>query len=141
MRIRGRFANAILGRDGSRSLLSRDHRKLKVFTTADDLVVRLYAATARFPVEERYGLQAQLRRAAVSIPANIVEGSARRTEREYLQFLNVATGSTAETIYLLELAGRLQFIPGDVAQSLESEYTRLLKGLKRLTVVLSTPSA
>jgi len=90
--------------------MSRDHRKLNVFSLADELIVTLYAETATFPVDERFGLRAQVRRAAVSVPVNIVEGCARRTTREYLQFVNVATGSAAETLYLLNLSNRLGFL-------------------------------
>jgi four helix bundle protein len=94
--------------------MSRDHRKLNVFTLADQLVLRVYAESAIFPPDERFGLCAQTRRAAVSVATNIVEGCARRTTREYLNFINIATGSAAETLYLLDLSTRLGFLRAEV---------------------------
>ena len=112
--------------------MSRDHRKLRVFSQADALALAVYAETATFPQDERFGLRNQVRRAAVSVPANIVEGCARRKEGEYLQFVNIATGSAAETLYLLELSNRLEFLKTDAYGRLEPGYTMLIKGLKKL---------
>jgi four helix bundle protein len=112
--------------------MSRDPRKLRVFACADRLVLDVYRASASLPPEERYGLQAQLRRAAVSAAANIVEGCARRTTREYLHFLNVATGSAAEGEYLLSVARRLEMVSGEVHTRLGNQYSELLRGLQKL---------
>jgi four helix bundle protein len=85
----------------------RDYRKLRVFHKADALLLDVYKWSSRLPDEERYTLKSQIRRSAISIPANIVEGSARLGEGEYIQFLNIALGSCAELAYLVDVAGRL----------------------------------
>ena len=71
----------------------RDHTKLRAFELADEVVLLIYRATREFPKEEMYGLTSQMRRAAVSVPSNIVEGCARESQAEYLRFLEIAFGS------------------------------------------------
>jgi four helix bundle protein len=109
----------------------RDHRTLRTFILADSLILSIYRATSRFPTEERYGLQAQIRRAAVSVAANLVEGCARRSHREYLQFLLIAFGSAAETCYLVDVCRRLDFFDGTTGASLHAEYDHLVRMLRR----------
>ena len=77
---------------------------------ADDLVIAIYQFTREFPNEERYNLTSQMRRAAVSVPANIAEGSGRRTLRDYIRFLYQAKGSLTELEYLVHLSHRLAYI-------------------------------
>ena len=112
--------------------MSRDHRKLNVFHLADDLIPPVYAGTATFPREERFNLCSQVRRSAVSVVTNIVEGCARKTTREYLQFLNIATGSAAETLYLLNLSSRLGFLKTEVYRDFDRKYNHLLAALLKL---------
>lgn len=112
----------------------RDYRKLKAFELADELTLMVYRETSTFPKDELFGLTSQLRRAAVSIPSNIVEGSGRESEAEYLRFLNIAYSSTSETCYQLSLAHRLGYINGDSYKKLgqkSDETARVLNGLIR----------
>lgn len=85
----------------------RDYTKIEAWKLADDLTVVLYERTRLFPKEEMYGLKSQLRRAAYSVPANIVEGSSRESKRDYLHFLYIARGSFSEAQYFIHLARRL----------------------------------
>lgn len=88
----------------------RDHKKLRAFEIADEIAVLIYRMTNAFPKEEVYGLSSQMRRAAVSIPSNIVEGCARESQVEYLRFLEIAFASLRELQYQFGLSRRLGYL-------------------------------
>src|ERR1051325_11308867 len=99
----------------------RDYTKIEAWKLVDDLTVAIYERTRAFPKEEIYGLTSQLRRAAYSVPANIAEGSARGTGRDYLHSLYIARASLTETQYFLHLSGRLGYLPTGEAEVLNAD--------------------
>ena len=121
--------------------MSRDHTKLRAFQLADSLVVDIYRETKDFPTEERYGFQSQVRRAAVSSASNLVEGSARRGEGEYLNFCNISCASAFETRYLLDLACRLGILSPAAHKLLAPRLTHLCKSLVKLVMALEDQGA
>ena len=96
------------------------------------MVVATYRATSRFPSSERFGLTAQMRRAAVSIGSNIVEGCHRGTNRAFLVFLHQALGSAAELQFQIELAQQLRFGDSNELNALHTQATDCKKMLSRL---------
>ena len=112
-----------------------DHRKLLAWQEAIRLVRLVYSETASFPKNEIFGLTSQIRRSAVSIPANIAEGAGRNSSRELAQFLGIASGSRAELDTHLEIAMQLGFLRAD--SELFDQLARvgkLLVGLRRSIV-------
>jgi four helix bundle protein len=119
--------------------MSRDHRNLRVFQEADALVILAYHATAGLPAQERYGLQSQIRRAAISAATTIVEGCSRSTINDYCRFLDIAHASARECAYLFGLCVRLNFIAADRAAPMTARYEKLsaallaaIRSLKRM---------
>jgi four helix bundle protein len=103
--------------------------KLEVWKLADTLAYKVYVLSKGFPKEEIYGLTSQLRRAALSIPTNIVEGYSRKGDKELCRFLNISLGSMAETKYLLHFAHRLGYLRDNEYEELKMEYDNLGKML------------
>ena len=108
------------------------HRDLVVWQRAMDLVVEVYRLSARFPGDERFRLTSQITRAAASVPANIAEGHARSTAKEYSRFLAIAKGSLMETETFLMLAIRLGYVPDAHAGPSLAMVTQISKMLTRL---------
>lgn len=112
----------------------RDHTKLRAFELADALALHVYRATVAFPKHELFGLTSQMRRAAVSVACNIVEGCARSSEAEFLRFLDMAYGSARELEYQGTLAHRLGYLTDDAFGPLHAacvETSKVLGGLIR----------
>lgn len=112
----------------------KTHKDLDVWRKSMDFVTKLYKTTAVFPKEEMYGLSSQMRRAAVSIPSNIAEGAARKSNKEFIQFLHIALGSTVEIETQLIVSKNLKFIDEELFVILDKERNeigRMLYGLIR----------
>jgi four helix bundle protein len=108
------------------------HKKLVLWHKAVHLVVSVYDVSRRFPASERFGLAAQMQRAAVSIPSNVAEGAARKGRKEYLQFIYTARGSLSELDTQVEIAGLLGYLKPDESSKLQAEIdevSRLLNGV------------
>jgi four helix bundle protein len=114
-------------------------RNLEVWQLADEFALLVYQKTRSFPKEEVYGVTSQLRRAALSVPTNIVEGYSRKGDRELARFLDISLGSFAEVKYLLHFSYKLQYLSdvdyhalSDAAQQLGAKlwkfYERVRKG-------------
>lgn len=112
----------------------RPHKKLVLWQKAMDLVVTIYGITKQFPRQEEYGLTAQLRRAAVSVPSNIAEGLTRRTVGDRLHFLNIVQSSLSEIDTQAEISLRLNYFDEtsfDIVVEKLIEVQKLLGGLIR----------
>jgi len=123
-------ASSSAGRVGS-------HGDLIVWQKAMDLTVDIYRLSRRFPKDETYRLTSQITRAAASVPANIAEGNARSTTRDYAHFISIAKGSPMETETFLMLAARLGYLSDDLAATALNLITQISKMLTRLRMRLT----
>lgn len=109
-------------------------RDLEVWRASMNLALEIYKVTTGFPTDERYGLTSQLRRAGVSVPSNIAEGHARKSDGAFLNHVRIALGSLAELGTQLEIATRLAYLDEKRSLALFSEVDRsrqMLHGLRR----------
>lgn len=117
--------------------MSRPHEKLEVWKKGIKLVTEIYAVTRGFPDTEKFGIVSQLRRAAVSVPTNVAEGAARHTDREFLQFLYISSGSLSEIDTLLTISKELNYFSDGLHGKLKKqtgEVSAMLQGpIKKLT--------
>jgi four helix bundle protein len=119
----------------------KTYRDLEAWQAGMDVVEQVYAMTKTFPVDERFGLSAQVRRAAVSMPSNIAEGASRRTTGAFMNHVSIALGSHAEVETCLEIAVRLGYVSRVQSEKIGQVVDRagqLLSGLHR-SLLLKTP--
>ena len=112
----------------------KSYRDLKVWQKAMDLAQAVFDVTKSFPKDELYGLVSQLRRAAVSVPSNLAEGSSRRSRGEFVRFINIASGSLSEVETQLLLATRFGYITQLQCESFlanAEEISKMLFSLQR----------
>lgn len=120
--------------------MEKPHKRLKIWKAGMELVSMVYRLTQGFPSHEQYGLTGQIRRSAVSIPANIAEGAARQTKKEFMQFLHISQGSLSELDTLIELARSLRYLIQEAWNTINSQLlqidkmiTGLIKHLKNIS--------
>lgn len=105
------------------------HKNLECWKLSMDLVIETYKITSEYPAEERFGLVSQMRRAAVSVPSNIAEGSANNTKAQFSNYLSIALGSLAELDTQIELSKRLDYIK----EAKAVEITGMIDRVKAIT--------
>ena len=109
-----------------------DYRKLELWNRSHQLALAIYRATASFPVAEKYGLAAQIRRAGLSIPLNIAEGCGRNSDRELRRFVKIALGSASQLEYQVLVSRELGYLDHSAADPLARELDEIKRMLARL---------
>jgi four helix bundle protein len=102
-------------------------KELKIWNRSMDMVVEVYKATAKFPNEEKYGITAQIRKSAVSVPSNIAEGAGKNSDRDFVRFLSIAQGSSYELQTQLILSQRLGFMEKESCNALVNDISEIQK--------------
>lgn len=122
-------------------MLVKPHKKLDVWKKSIDLVKGVYVLTKEYPHNEFYGLVTQMRRSSISVPANIAEGAARNTKKEFIQFLHMAQGSLSELDTHIEISLALAYVDekgiselSSLMDAIDKMLTGLIKSLKRSSV-------
>ena len=108
------------------------YRRLVVWQRSHQAALQIYRLTENFPKREHYGLAAQMRRAAISVPTNIAEGSQRATKRDFAHFINIAQASSVEVGYLAEVSTSLQITESTHSQPSIREYEEIASMLYAL---------
>ncbi len=111
----------------------KSYKDLAVWQKSDDLAFKIYGVTRAFPKSEVYGLSAQMRRAAISIPLNIAEGFSRKTKKDLSNFLGIALGSLNELDYQVRFSAKLSYIQPIKATEIEAEIEIIGKMLNKLS--------
>lgn len=113
------------------------YKKLRVWQLAVDLTIEIYRLSDDLPVTEKYGIQSQMRRAAVSIPSNIAEGAGRNSKGEWKHFLGIANGSAFELSTHLLICDRLELMPRDDIRTLSKSLDQLQNMIFKLISSIS----
>ena len=122
-----------------RSLDMQAFENLRVWQDAHALTLDIYRATRAFPRDEQYGLTSQMRRSAASVPANLAEGTARGSDADFARFVQIASGSAAETAYHLRLASDLAYLEESHAGELAEQTAAVRRQLAGLLRTLRKP--
>ncbi len=104
-----------------------NYKNLKIWQKGIELVETIYKETKVFPNDEKYGLTSQLRRASISIPSNIAEGSSRNSKKEFYHFLSISLGSSYEVGTQIELCRRVELLNNDVAEKIHIQLDEIEK--------------
>ncbi|OGL97367.1 hypothetical protein A2318_02795 [Candidatus Uhrbacteria bacterium RIFOXYB2_FULL_45_11] len=115
------------------------YHKILAWQEANKFVIEVYRKTELFPKQEMFGITSQLRRAALSIPANIVEGRAKQSQKDFVRYLNIAEGSSKECAFFLEISHSLGFLDEKTYDFLEDIRTRADFLLRKYKQSITSP--